>query len=177
MLCFLGFHFKVFDRTNPMSITSEKSKSPLPFAWAGHLRLHGVTCLSAFRHLHFQRSVQGWMVQNMQHGVTLPQGCAHSEAYTIAVYRNTGLCRQGQRGVDRQINMNFCCSLVVQGLNNQIPSVYSANWIAYDKIIAFSPTLFNLHLEKYWKWHGKVRPININNCSLFASTVLQHAAW
>lgn len=57
----------------------------------------------------------------------------------------------GLRGVDRQINVNLCASLVVQSLNNQIPSVHSTNWIAYDKITAFSPALFNLHFEKNWK--------------------------
>lgn len=170
--------FEVFHRANPMSTASEKSKLSRLLAWTGHLRPHWVLRLLTSQHLYFQRFVQ-WMNGTKYAGQCGPSahGYARSEAYAIAVCRSTGLCRQGWGGVDRQINVNLCGSLVVQSLNNQIPSVHSANWIAYDKITAFSPTLFNLHFEKNWKWHGKVRPININNCSLFASTVLQHAVW
>lgn len=97
----------------------------------------------------------------------------------------TGLLRvetQGAAGTAEGVRtdrlMGICAvRWLCRALNNQIPSDHSASWIAYDKITGFSPTLFNLHLEKNWKWHGKVRPINMNNCSLFASTVLQHAVW
>lgn len=169
---------EVFHKQTPCQPQVKSQNCLHRLAWAGHLRPRWVMCLWTFEHLHFQRSVP-WMSGTKCAGQCGPSahGSACSEASTTAMCRSLSLCRQGWGGVDRQINVNLCGSLVVQSLNNQIPSVHSTNWIAYDKITAFSPTLFNLHFEKNWKWHGKVRPININNCSLFASTVLQHAVW
>lgn len=109
-------------------------------------------CLWTFELLHLQRFVP-WVSGTKFVGQCGPSahGSAHSEASTMAVCRSLSLCRQGRGGVDRQINVNLCGSLVVQSLNNQIPSVHSTNWIAYDKITAFTPALFNLHFEKNLK--------------------------
>lgn len=139
----------------------------------GHLAetMWGLTEAQKFLRVHFGRSVQ-WVPGTKFSGEHGPSahGCKNCGPYETAGGTSEGVWMDRLMGI---CAVHWLC----RALNNQIPSDHSTNWIAYDKITAFSPTLFNLHLEKNWKWHGKVRPINTNNCSLFASTILQHAVW
>lgn len=176
ILFFLDFHYLRFSTEQTLGQLQVKSQSCLHHlagtAYVSHTNLCAYWHFSTYT---FKGLCKGWMVQNMQDSVARLHMAVHTQRPTQPLHIETQVWGSGS--VDRQINVNLCGSLVVQSLNNQIPSAHSTNWIAYDKITAFSPTLFNLHFEKNWKWHGKVRPININNCSLFASTVLQRAVW
>lgn len=142
--------------------------------------LWGLSELHAYRNFSmcvFRHLCSEWAVKKHQRAVALLHVGVEPETYRAAVCRNTGPCRQVWGVWTDRLMWIYVVHWLCIALNNHIPSIHSANWIAYDKITAFSPTLFNLCFEKNWKWHGKVSPININNCSLFAFAVLQHAVW
>lgn len=78
-----------------------------------------------------------------EHGPSA-HGCKNCGPYETAGGTSEGVWMDRLMGI---CAVHWLC----RALNNQIPSDHSTNWIAYDKITAFSPTLFNLHFEKNWK--------------------------